>query len=581
MGLGATCAVAGALTAAFSPSLWAEANVQRVYGLNALFVVAAAAAAWRWAASRSDASLVLAFFLCGLGAGNHTFMAVEAAALALFMVFVEPGVLRRRAALLSAGAFALGLLPYLYLPLRSRQDPPLDWGNPETLHAFLDVVLRRGFWERRWVETPSDVAVIGWDWLRSFGPELAYAGAALAALGALAWAAGCVGAAAGRGVEASSRRVRVFVVFPVLVMAGNVAALAAHGSHTDIFVWHRYYIPSYLLAALLGAVGAQALLDRLPRRAAALALIVPAFLVVSGWRSHDRSRFRIGEDYALEVLSELPPGAHLIAEDDNILFTLMYLHLAEERRPDVDLILQGVGGEKLPPLHFDPDTDPLYFTHHPNWDLPALRIAPHGLVFRTVRAGAPEPKPVVVKAQLDGEMDPRVPKDYLTQNLIGHFHYMRGLTYESGDWLSARREFERAETASPDNDVLFFNLGLIYRRNGLVDDAIASFARSDAINPRWIANKTKPRASDKIRETTAEKRRLETLVRSLVQEDATLAAMASGSAAWHARLAEALDRRAEPVAARGHRLLALELAGGSFVPALRPPAGEPSEAPRR
>src|SRR5262249_54470004 len=208
--------------------------------------------------------LLLAFFLCGLGASNHTFMAVEAMALGIFAVVVEPGLLRRVGVLAaSAGAFAVGLLPYLYLPLRSRHDPLLDWGNPETPRAFLDVVLRRDFWERRWIELPSDLLVIAWDWLRSFGPELAYVGAAFAFLGAVAWASGRVG----RAAEGGGRRARLFVLFPFLVMAGNVAALAAHGSRTDIFVWHRYYIPSYLMASLFVATGAQVLVSRLGQRA--------------------------------------------------------------------------------------------------------------------------------------------------------------------------------------------------------------------------------------------------------------------------------------------------------------------------
>src|SRR5262249_7436299 len=175
-------------------------------------------------------------------------------------------------------------------------------------------------------------------------------------------------------------------------------------------------------------------------------------------RAHDRSRFRIGEDYARQVLSELPPGAHLIAEDDNILFGLMYLNLAEGVRPDVDLILQGVGGEKIPPLHFDPDKDPLFFTHHPNWNIPSLEIVPLGVVFKAVREGSPESEPFIRKTRLDGELDPRVPKDYLTQNLIGQFHYMLGLTFEPYDWLRARMEFYPAQQASPATDGLSCHL---------------------------------------------------------------------------------------------------------------------------
>src|SRR5213594_4319493 len=38
----------GAAMLAAAPSFWAEANIQRVYALNALFVVLATAAVWRW-----------------------------------------------------------------------------------------------------------------------------------------------------------------------------------------------------------------------------------------------------------------------------------------------------------------------------------------------------------------------------------------------------------------------------------------------------------------------------------------------------------------------------------------------------
>src|SRR5213593_1784778 len=38
----------GAAMLAVAPSFWAEANIQRVYALNALVVVLATAAAWRW-----------------------------------------------------------------------------------------------------------------------------------------------------------------------------------------------------------------------------------------------------------------------------------------------------------------------------------------------------------------------------------------------------------------------------------------------------------------------------------------------------------------------------------------------------
>ena len=533
-------ATMAALLFAFTPSFWAEANIQRVYALNALFVAWATASAFAWHRSRSDRSLVTAFFLCGLGASNHTFMAVQAVALAVFSLMTEPAVRKQTKLLLSCGAaFALGLAPYLYLPLRSKADPPLDWGDPETLSRFLDVVLRRGFWERVWIEGLGDVPAIASDYLVSLGSELSWVGAALALLGV--W----VG------------RKRGWPVFlPLLVMATNLTAVAIHGSRSDIFLWHRYYIPSFLMVALLAGMGCEAVLERLPRRLRWAPLAVPAAALLWGWSHVDRSRYRIAEDFSRTLLATLPPGAHLSASDDNVLFVLIYLQKVEGVRPDVDLILEGVGGADLPPLRFNPDTDPLFLTHYPNWSLPELETAPIGLVFQTVRAGRHWPPPAVPKNELEGERDPRVPKDYLTQNLIGHFHYMLGVTFESREWPRASQEFDAAQRAAPDNDVLFYNLGLIYRRNGLFDEALAAFQRSEEINPRHLASTSHVRASERVSEVASEIERLKRMEEPL-RSGLAAEGFEPGSREFHRRMADLLESHGEGLAARGHRLRAL------------------------
>ncbi len=483
-------ALVAALLLAFAPSFWAEANVQRVYTLNALFVVLAAWAAWRWYQERTGTRLALAAFVCGLGATNHTFLAVQGLAIGFFALAVEPALLRRPREILGAVAAGLaGLLPYLYLPLRSRADPRLDWGDPETLDPFLGVVLRRDFWGRAWIEGPGDLATIAADWGRSLILESAWAGPGLAALAIVA-----------------ARRMGWPVLLPVLVMLANLGAVALHGARSDLFIWHRYYIPSYAMLALLAGLGCQVLIERLPRAARLLPLALPAFLLATGWTAFDRSRYRVAEAFAEEVLRSLPPGAHLSASDDNILFTLLYLHFVEGRRPDLDLVLAGVGEADLPPLRFDPDRDPLFLTHHPNWNLPELEAVPIGSVFKIQRAGSPLPEVIVAEGTLSGEDDPRVPKDYLTQNLIGHFHYMRGVTFETSDWPRASAELEAAARAASSNDVLFYNLGLIYRRNGKLDEAVAAFERADAINPRYLPSGTRVRASDRLAELAAERR---------------------------------------------------------------------------
>jgi len=188
--------------------------------------------------------------------------------------------------------------------------------------------------------------------------------------------------------------------------------------------------------------------------------------------------------------------------------------------------------------------------------MPGLAIVPVGVTLRAWRAGRPPPPTVAQRPTLAGEDDPRVPKDDLTQNLIGHFHYMLGLSSEERAWPEAKRQFAAAAAASPDNDVLFYNLGLVFRRNGLLPESTAAFLRAQAINPRSLASHDRPYAADRLAELAAETARLDVLERALTR-DPLLAATVPGTPAHDRRLAELLEVRGEERAARGRRLRAL------------------------
>ena len=108
---------------------------------------------------------------------------------------------------------------------------------------------------------------------------------------------------------------------------------------------------------------------------------------------------------------------------------------------------------------------------------------------------------------LPGEDDASVPKDYLTRNMIGDFHYMLGFTLLEHDRPRALRELERAAASAPENAVLFYNLGLLYRGLGMLDEALAAFRRSHEIEPRALATRTRPRAADRIADVEAARRR--------------------------------------------------------------------------
>jgi tetratricopeptide (TPR) repeat protein len=145
-----------------------------------------------------------------------------------------------------------------------------------------------------------------------------------------------------------------------------------------------------------------------------------------------------------------------------------------------------------------------------------------------------------------------VPKDYLTQNLVGHYHYMIGSTFERIDWKRAAAAFQEAMRHAPGNDVLFYNLGLIYSGNGLFEEALAFFERSNEINPRHIASVSRVRPSDKVGEMRAEVARVQAIEQRLAEGMGVRA-----GAAYHREMAARLAAIGETLAANGHRLRAV------------------------
>ncbi|MGA9398894.1 MAG: DUF2723 domain-containing protein [Anaerolineaceae bacterium] len=126
-----------------SPLLFSEAIIVDVHGLQSLIVVLAL---WwitltlKGSSKSYEKVLLLLSFLFGLGCGNHvTIVLMLPAVLISIVVSLRRGVAWKF--LLAEAVFGMiGLLVYLYLPVRAHAYPPINWGNPQTLDGFLWLV---------------------------------------------------------------------------------------------------------------------------------------------------------------------------------------------------------------------------------------------------------------------------------------------------------------------------------------------------------------------------------------------------------------------------------------------------------
>ncbi len=479
-GLRRPAAVGGGLVLAFSFSLWSQATCARVYALQALFAVVCLHFTLAFVRTRAPRALWAFALVAGFAAANHTVVIAQLAVMALVIAVLCPRLFTRAGVLAKSVLLLLpGLSLYLYLPLRSRMDPALDWGNPETPALFWRFITRAEFWQRSYVTGWADLPEVLGRYLRLIPEEFSWPGAVVLAI----------------GIAVLVRRRDPVLLVCLATYLVNVALLALHGGWADIFQWPRYVITGLIaLAVVVGcafdaAAGwlAATLRPRLSVPVTALVVLaLPAFLLLRSYPAQDKSGHTLALDYGLAVLESVPEGGVLLAYGDNVAFPLRYLVQAEGRRPDVRLVMPD--SEGLPAAEeLDPDRYPICSTVKQGLALPTRSVSSvaEGMVFRMLSSsGERQARPPEDRIPLRGFDSPSVPKDFMSRSLVGEFFFHRGTVYaDLGAWDQARTSFRTAVRLAADVPLVLHLVGQAYQHYGWIDEAIAIYERVLRLNP--------------------------------------------------------------------------------------------------
>ena len=325
---GATLAVSAQ---AWSISLHADPHALHLFMASLILLLLAVWSQRVRAGRPADRWLVAAAIAYGVSLGNHGLTFLLAPAIAIFVFLVEPGIVRRpRLIVACAGALAVTtVLLYLYLPIRSSMNPPLDYGNPETWDGFRYLVFAEQF-RGEFRGLPDLIGGLGLIVGHTFG-QLGLL-AVLAVLGSLA---------------AAWRLPQLLVL--LIGWFGLNWFFALTYVNADI---ERYYLVPLMAAAVLGALGAGALWDALAMfsppatrlaetvRALVVAavLIVPPVLAVPVRHEQvDQSGQTLARAWLTDVTRELPPNA-LVVSWWSYSTALWYGQFVEGLRPDVTVL---------------------------------------------------------------------------------------------------------------------------------------------------------------------------------------------------------------------------------------------------
>jgi hypothetical protein len=472
-----------ALAWAFSASLWSQSGIQRVYALGALISSAATYCAIRWYFDPEQLGwLIASAAIVALGVANHTVVAIHVLAIAALVVMRRPQILREPRLWIGFAIAAIppALLYFVWIPLRARARPPVNWGNIRSFRELRDFLARKQYWRHRYVRSARQLVEVVAYYLRRIVVEYGWLGAAAIVV----------------GIVPLWMHAPEVATMLGLLLALNALSMIVHARREDIFHWTRYMIAGWFALGFPLAFGWDWMLRAFPAPARPCFAFLPAIvLLVTQFRKQDVSRHRYADEYNRRMLASLPENATLIAQDDNVVFPLMYLKYGENVRPDVKLLEQGV--HQLQQLKFNPRKEAVYCTH---WQAafnvpatptgPGLRLVPEGLIYRIVSTDMSYGPRDLWNPSDNGHLlpameDANIPRNYLTRCLLGNVYFMRAEWEQPRDVRSAMAWYQRAARMAYDSAVQHYNLGLVYERMGCAELSRDEFEIAARIAPHY------------------------------------------------------------------------------------------------
>jgi Protein O-mannosyl-transferase TMEM260-like/Tetratricopeptide repeat len=502
-------AVVAGLALAFSFEFWEQSVIAEVYVLNAFFIVLCVLILFLWQDTRKPALLYLFALTYGLSLCNHSTVYLLGPVFLAFVVWFDRPTMRswRRYGLMLV-LLAVGFSVHLYLPIRSRANPPMDWGNPETLRGFWDVFTRKQYQfiitgnSRGFGRFLQQFSVFLGVYARQFTPWIGW----LALLGlAPLWRRG------------KARTMLLLGIFAVTVLS---AILVPNFSieKGDIWINTTYWIPAYLVAAVFLGAAVARVRSAHPRIGNAAAVLLALATVLSPLLAHywrnDKSDYFFARDYGQNILDTLPPNAIYFAEGDHALFPVLYLQIVEGQRPDV--FVANRYGYFEPSLYADmPDAVTSQFDQFPpaaqqetiiRWLLdhtnrpvcfkrkPSSRalgdraVENTGLLFRVVDPGETLPEHDYWKDYSWHTLDPRDARgDWTAELILYDYYFARAYDHlrrdEAVQGLAAIRT--AIEVAGEEKEWLN-DAGTVCAEFEFYDKALGYYARNVALHPEYV-----------------------------------------------------------------------------------------------
>lgn len=429
--------------------------------------------------------------------------------------------------------FLIGLSPFIYLPIRSLQNPSLDTGNPETITNFIKVITRAEYGTFQLRKEPFLVPKGYTPYLSPFFNYLVdifhqfTIPISLVALTGIFW------------LIFREKKFLYFFLLLFLISGPLFVFVANLPVGVGTFSIKRLYIPSVIIFALFFSFGFEFLgflikyfysdkTIKANRGILSLILILslfPIILFFLNYSANNKRNYYFAEDFANNILKSLKPDSLIYPIGDTALFSLYYLQQVEDYRNDVKMtgslateLSYEQAKVRYPELFLkekDWQTEdkeqlflnflevnikkyPIYFvmiTKEGEYKEITKRFAPEGVAYRLMERSDLSERIRNVKESdflwrdyvIRGENNKAQRELYFTREIFGFYaseqNFVGMLYGEANEVDLAQKSFQNAIKFESEDFIFYYNLGLTYLKQENYNRAIINLKKSDELEP--------------------------------------------------------------------------------------------------
>ena len=319
-----------ALFASLTPIWWAQGTTNEVYSLNLLLITISLWTFFKYLNVKNIKWLVLSSYALGLSLTNHLSAIYIVPAFALIIIYLwRKKKIKGNILIYSILFFLFPLSIYLFLPIRARFSPFLNWGGVDDLYFLYKHI--SGWQYRIWMFSDFSLSVLIDKIILAVSlmyKQFSWFGAVL-----------CTA-----GIIISLTRKVYLSIFGLLIIILNFV----YASNYDIIDIESYYLPMIIMLSIFIAVGigyfVNIILTAFKKSGPVNYIILFAIILlpvsnfIDNYFVSDRSGRTFARQSVRDMIESMEPGGLAFVENWDFYSPWLYYHFEDSLRPEIVLL---------------------------------------------------------------------------------------------------------------------------------------------------------------------------------------------------------------------------------------------------